>query len=210
MAAHESDLTVIKTKLAQVCDRAIHCRMVQVKGFNLIAKHSYIILQKMRQEHQTVRAALFVRVLCVLLLRAVSSVQCVGCNERQGPAASILFAFVSVWSIRPTPQDQGRAAEEPLAQAVSLPRAQSSDMPDAETYSEALRQWFTYVEDFVDDHKEHAFVSAFVAPAKFFWHVPPGHTRRQTNHPTRRSRNHTKPPPHRRLRPPCPLVIQWV
>ena len=50
LSKYESDNGAITTKLAEVCDRALHCRQVQVKSFNLLMSHSYRLILSLRSQ----------------------------------------------------------------------------------------------------------------------------------------------------------------
>lgn len=48
-------------------------------------------------------------------------------------------------------------------------KGNDAEQPQYESYGMALRRFFEFFEDFLDDHKEHAFNAAFMQPARFFW-----------------------------------------
>lgn len=95
----EEDEAAIVAKFAEVCDRALQCRQVQVKSFNVLVSHSY-------------RLAMGVR--------------------------------------------HGK----PVSDAGS---------GNLDTYQVALLRFYGVFEDFLDDHKEHAFNSSFMEPARFYF-----------------------------------------
>ena len=139
LAELESDCAAITAKLAEVCDRAGHCRQVQVKSFNLMVPHSYRLVLSMKDE-----------------------------ADAQGDDAAAKSAG----------GDGGGGG---------------GGGGGLESFDGALLRLYQCMEDYVDDHKEAAFKSSFMEPARFYFFATGRKDWRMDN-----------VDPHVRMRPPPP------
>eukprot|EP00397_Hematodinium_sp_SG-2012_P006885 GEMP01006922.1.p1 GENE.GEMP01006922.1~~GEMP01006922.1.p1 ORF type:complete len:613 (+),score=166.20 GEMP01006922.1:1003-2841(+) len=107
----EPNKSSIVAKLSEVVDRALHCRQVQIKSFNLVISHSYRLVLSLSDHLNTDKN-----------VKAAKKKRIVKTN-------------------------------------------------DLEDYDTALVRFYECMEDYVDDHKENAFKSSFMEPARLYYFI---------------------------------------
>ena len=188
----ERDTGAIAAKLSEVVDRAMHCRQVQVKSFQLIVSHASRLLsaEQMRAqalsnipdggEFPVVEVARMAREeldlsqgpVSATIYEACHAMQIVTEHQNVKDLAAIVYKEIIVR--RAQRGDDGNIDDEDDEEndddlQGSSGGGGSEKGGREEKFVAALKRFYECFEDFLDDHKENAFNAAFQEPARFYF-----------------------------------------